>query len=318
MMISSPAVADLLGRLQLEPVRVYRNGPRCWVAHVRRDRTDYTLKYAVGGSEWYGPTSGTRYVSSDRLVNEIQIMGALAKGQIGLAGTVPRVIDASTDGEIWVLREFSAGAAMSVGHSNFMFAPAFFEAANWNAALDFVISLQQATEQIRPLFTSKFDGRDYTTLAARIEHARLSQPSPSVEPYAGEIAQWFGGRDAQYDARREVMIHGEMYPPHIFMQDGAVVVIDWENAMLGGVFQDLAALWVRGYDRPEWQRVFVDELEDRGVIADEDDRQVWDTATMLSVLSNLNHLPDADNEPDDTKSEIFHSLGRQVERILRT
>jgi aminoglycoside phosphotransferase (APT) family kinase protein len=317
MTVSSPVVADLVSQLNVTVVHVWRDGPRFWVGHVRRDGHDYVLKQVVAETEWYGLASGKRYIASDRLTNEIAIMDAIAASGVRLAGAVPHVVEASTEGDIWVLREFTGGEPMSVGKSNFLFSARFFEQDYWRMALDFVLSLQQATADIQPLFRSNFEREDYSALTARIQGARISEPSVWLAPYGLAANEWMANRGHLDDASRDVIIHGEMYAPHVFISQGRAVVIDWENAMLGGRYHDLAALWVRGARNPDWQDEFERELNRLGVIADHVDRENWATVAMAACVGNLNYLAESPHESDQVKIDLRRGLSRQIERLLR-
>lgn len=316
--ISYENAGQLLSRLHLKPIQIYRSGPRFWVGHVSRDSQDYVLKVAVAHDEWIGQASGKAYRSSDRLANEIAMMDAVERSEAHIEGRVPRIVKASTTGgHIWVLREFTQGQSMSVGGSNFLFKPEFYEADTWRAAIAFALSLQKSTDVLASYFESRFDRSDYTTLAARVRNSGLPDPSPWLAPYANEVASWLAGRDRLYDQRCDVFVHGELYPPHIFAARGPLTVIDWENAIVGSRFQDLAAMWIRGHDNPSWQQAYVRELERRGAINSAEDRELWNTTTLLACISNLHHMYWHHNEPEAVKENIRSNLVRILETRLR-
>lgn len=312
-----PIQADLLGRLRVQLVRVYRNGPRFFVAQVRRDNQEFILKSLKGNDRWEGFRSGKHYASADRLINEISILGALHENRQRLRGDIPEIVDASTEDEVWVLRKMSPGTTMAEGDSPFIYAEKFYNDANWMAALDFVLSLQEASQMIRLSFQPRLADADYTTLAAKLAAVRLSQPSPYVQPYAAMIRTWMSGRDLLHDAHRDVISHGEVYPPHILMHDEVATIIDWENANISNQMQDLVAMWIRGYDRPQWQDQFVRELHGRRVLGSQESQDVWDTTVVLACVGNLNYVHWSQYEDAATKEAIRTSLVGHLELLLK-
>jgi hypothetical protein len=79
---------------------------------------------------------------------------------------------------------------------------------------------------------------------------------------------------------------------------------------------DYAALWIRGFNQPQWQADFIEELHRRGVLGTPEQQQLWDMEVLLASSGNLNYLHWSKIEDDAVRAEAAASLQRNIENIL--
>ncbi len=102
--------------------------------------------------------------------------------------------------------------------------------------------------------------------------------------------------DFVYTARRflpdtpPVITHNEPYASHIFVENGKIALIDWENVAWGHRLHDLSILWMRLIDREDWRDRLYGLLEADGYLESRGERMVWDLEILVQSIANLNYF----------------------------
>jgi aminoglycoside phosphotransferase (APT) family kinase protein len=306
-------IEALLAQEGLRAEEVHRSGPRYWVGRVRSEsRGPLMLKAVVDDQPWVDPETGTEFRPSDQLRAEADVLETLGRLQGEVAGTVPRVI--ARDGGNWVLRTLVQGRTLG-GPSSLRAEPALFGKEVTRAIIDFVMSLQALTPEIREML-SETAGTHKSKLKNGTVWYDLHHPAEPLVPYAEGLIQMASNLEDLHDARARTFVHGEMYPGHIILDGGKVGLIDWENAGLGSQFSDFAALWWRGFARPGWQDELLAQLEARGLLRTPEDRALWSLETSLQAAGNLTYLHWSELEPPEVKGKADLAFRRHIEEAL--
>ncbi len=315
-MDTNEKIQQILNAQQLTVKQVYRDGPRYWVGRVQRGDADLVLKTVIDDTAWVSPDSHKVFRPSDQLRAEMSVLRGLEAAKDELAGNVQTVVASSEAEEnTWMLRTFDAGVGMAAGNSPFVYRPEFFVDDVREAVLDYIESFQRLTPTLRACLPDMPHALQ-TTLAAKMTAVDLASPSELLTPFAATVTAYLEARRELHDTSRDTLSHGQTFPPHIYLNDGRVSMIDWENASLNNSMQDYVMLWIRGFDNPGWQYSFVERLAERGILGSDDDHEIWRMEVLLQAAGNLNYLHWSRSEPAELQTRAIASLRRQIEDVL--
>jgi hypothetical protein len=204
---------------------------------------------------------------------------------------------------------------MAAGKSPFVFHEDFFEPKIYRLVLDYICGYQELTPKLR----AKLEAvplADQHILQFKMMAIDLDNPSGWLAPYASAIRDYLEPLHGFHDSHLDTLAHGQVYPPHIYLEGRQVNMIDWENVTLNNAMQDFVALWIRGYGKPDWQTEFMEELGRRGTNKRKEHQKLWDLEVLLQSAGNLNYLFWSEVESDSIKTVAAASLKQNIEKIL--
>jgi hypothetical protein len=306
----------MLAEEHLRVAEIYRNGPRYWVGRVVRPGQELILKAVIDDAAWSSPGSDRIFRPSDQLRAEIAVTEALWHYRDDLAGMAVELVRYEAGDETWMLRELMGGQNMAAGMSPFVFRADFYEPGVSEAVSDYVEGVQRLTGQVLEVLRAA-PLTSQMSLAAKMVAVDLDQPTDLLAPYTQAIRSFLLARESLHDACSGTLTHGQVFPPHIYLMQGRAGLIDWENACLNNHLHDFVALYIRGFAQPQWQRAFVERLEQRGVLQTAQDRTLWGVEVLLQAAGNLNYLYWSRYETAAEQAAAIASLRRQIEAVLR-
>jgi hypothetical protein len=310
------AVRRITHDQSLQVMEAFRNGPRFWAGRVRAlgGGPDLLLKAIIDDAPWVQEQSGDQLWPSDKLRLETTMLAELGRQHHRLAGDVPQVLARWDGAEPWVLRAFQLGRNLAVGDSPFLFNDELFRPKVTEALINYILSYQSLSDQIRPAADAV--QRERRVPAMKVLANDIERPSPWLEQYRQPIADYVAERQHLYDSRTDTLVHAQVYPPHIYLNEGRIGMIDWENSGFGNPWQDFVSVWIRGYQDPRWQQEFVKTLAGKGLFTSPGAWDVWNVETLFQVGGNLNYLYWSRTEPQAERKRAAQALISQIEAIV--
>ncbi|MDB5178561.1 MAG: hypothetical protein JWN01_504 [Patescibacteria group bacterium] len=306
---SYPVLAERLAEAgRFEVIKVYRDGPRYWVARVRRDGEDLIVKMVIDDSAYANPETGEVFQPSDQLRAETLVGKMLDELRDEIKGVVPRIMAFGLDSPGWLLRSALPGHTLAQSNSPFVVRHELFGEHITEAVLDYIEGYQRLTPHVagflKPGPLRYIPAQDYR------------EPVELLAPYARAVWGYLEERFDLYDEHLTCLSHGQAFPPHFYVSEGRVGMIDWENAALKNRLHDLASVWIRGYAHPAWQEEFLERLKSRGFLVSAVDWELWHTEVLMQSSGNLAYLHWSAVETAAEKTLAIAGLRRQIEHIL--
>ena len=300
------SVKDLLVSRGWQVQSVFRDGPRYWVARLTEKDHDLVFKAVINDASWTSRRTGQTLSPMHQLRQEAELFKTIMPNQ--------PLIEYSPDGR-WLTRPFFDGIDMAAGPSPFIFRKEFFIPENYRAVLDYIEYYQSLTPHIKQNLSDNPLAGEHA-LEAKLFAIDFINPTEVLAPYVADARDYLGKLHEIHDNNMDTLSHGQLYPPHILIKEGRVELIDWESASLNNRLADYTALWIRGYDHPEWQQDLLDELHKRGAFDFPCSQELWDMEVLLASSGNLNYLHWSQLESEDVKKSAIPSLKRNIENIL--
>lgn len=304
-------VADIIARENLQVERVVRNGPRYWVGLVHQWKADLILKVVVSDETWSSPDTGKKFTTSDQLRAEITALQGLASHEDRLAGRVPKLVDSSLGPTVWSLREHIPSQDMAGTVGSLVFRPEFYDLVAPRQLVDYILSYQALTPELGELAaaTPQSDQTKMIITDLDYPHGHLTRLSEQVGRYLRAHEAWHG-------QQARVLAHGEVYPPHIFIEDNQIILIDWENFGLNNQLTDIMPIWIRAYDNPNWRAALKDYVWEKSTLARADLEKLWDIELLYQSSRNLHYLNYSQIESVERKEAAAASFTANIEEVL--
>lgn len=286
-----PAVSAILESQNLTWEHTIRQGPRYFVGSVQGGDggNRLILKAVIANEPWRSAHTQATFRPSDQLQAEITTLALLGRHGGGICGRVPTLHASSAGDPVWSLRQVIGGQDMAANDSPFVFANRFYTMVEPAVLIDYVTSFQLVTPQLRAHLAGT-PRTDRAGLEAKLVVAGLSNPQPRLQPYAAAVWAYLNERHQLHATAPQVLSHGEIYPPHLFIEDGQICLIDWENAGLDNPFHDLVAVWIRASGNAGWQAQYRAEIGRRGPQLASNWQQLWELETVYQAAGALNYL----------------------------
>lgn len=282
-----PEVQRVLDEEKLPVKQILQHGPRYAVVSTEADGQYAIFKMVI--PEARGKTNYSEETLVEVITKEAALLSFLGEHKNDIRGLVTPILRHSKK-EAWYLRGLLRGRPMASALEPFPFDPSFFEATTPEAVFEFFHSLHKVSAEVPPRLAGTF----VTHWPKAIHHRRFvdSLSDNYQHPLVAEHHEFIA--DFVYTARRflsdtaPVITHQEAYASHIFVTDGRIGLIDWENASWGHRLHDLSTLWMRWIDHPDWQRRLEELLDEAGYFDTPSERMIWDMELLVKAISNLN------------------------------
>ncbi len=294
----SPVVRQVLADNHLKPLSVLRYGPRFVCIKVAMGKDIGMFKMMLPQDErataapadffWTEHEEPARL--EHRLVKEARFLQYFA-GQLKPEGLEPQVLAVSDQAPVWSIRRFVDGPSMAVDDSNFVFTSSFYHQVSPRQMVDFFRSLHQASANLPQPLTHLIDG-EVSELCNPVRLGHIIERMEQMPPFA-HLTEHLRDRLAQaapaYSDYQPVIAQYEPYPCHLFMVNGRISLIDWENVSWAHPLQDLSIVWMRSFDNPAWQAEYSKIIKEYGYFKGHG-QLYWDSELILQALANYRHF----------------------------
>ncbi len=262
-------------RLNFKASKVFREGPRFYVIGGKYGGEKVIFKADLEASTKRLPKARLRLRREGIFLRHVRLEH------------VPLFYARGVEEEIfWLLEEWVPGKSQEMGESTLLIRDSFFTEQNLKYSLEFLNELHRLSERPRPEFEKHFSRY---TLADYVYLMRIDRPSLLGRQLATKVDTFVKRQHRLFNETQTVVTHHELYGPHIFVNDGEMNVIDWENVGWGNPAHDFVELWVRSFTHPRFQSKLFQRFR-----ASQKDKDVFDRLFRLEVIlqgiGNLNHF----------------------------
>jgi hypothetical protein len=302
-----PQVRNIVEHERLEVGEVIRSGPRYWIGRVRRAGRWMILKVLLDNTIQPSPGGGSEIDPAGAMETEIRLFLALQRSKRKGAGE-PEVVGYELGRQPWLLRALQQGHSLSAGLSPTIFSDELYRPEVTEALVDSLARLQELKSEfkglIKPVPLKHMTSKDYL------------EPVGLVAPYARDAWAALQSEFDYYDDRLDAVTHGQAFPPHIYLHNGLVSLIDWEDAGMRSKMYDFVTVWLRGFMNEPWKRSFLNTLRQRGILATQEDERLWQIETLVQSYGMLIYFHWTQVETPAQRLEAVNSLKHQVEAVL--
>ena len=316
-------VAQVLNEQQLEVLAIWRRGPRFWTGRVRLPSQDGqaaqegVLKVVLDDWPWRRRTDQAEWHSSDQLLAEADVLMTLGDHRHRIRGHVPSILNHKRQRPAWTLRSMVHGRAVDLADNGFSFDPGTWRTNDISRLVGYIRDYQAVSMDLPDLAveTSQSDARHMSTWVKRLNLDNSAQAlqhySPEIEAYLETAVPWVASLP-------QVLVHGEVYPMHIFVHNADIALIDWENAQRGNELMDLVTFWIRGATMPDWQASFKAEAAATETLLDQAEfEKLWDFMVVSSATGTVRHLELAPEVTPAYREAAISELVRAVMAALK-
>lgn len=295
----SPNIISLLKDNDFKPIKLLRYGPRYICVMVDASGQVGLFKMALPESERKADHIPKGYVLTDhdsvaelnkRILKEARFLEFFTT-KLGASNFEPRVIAYSKKDPVWSLRVYLNEDTMSAWDSDFILSQRFYDTITPRQAIDFFHTLHRLSDELSQDLADLIQNY-VSTLTAKHRFVRTANQARRIERYrdrADQILERFQSLAPRYSDYKKVITQYEPYAPHIFLVNGHMSLIDWENIGWGHPLQDLSVLWMRCFERPEWQAEYIRLLEGYGYF-EGNGRLFWDSELLIQGLANYDYF----------------------------
>jgi hypothetical protein len=308
-------IKELLVKENLLVDQILRDGPRYWVAAVRQGQSQLILKAVINDETWSSPGTSKQFTTSDQLRAEIIALQGFGSHEDKLAGRVPKLVASSLEPPVWSLRERILSQDMAGTVGSLLFRPEFYELVAPDRLVDYIMSYQEITPELGELAAATPQS-DQTSLNSKMIIADLDYPQSHLTRLSTRVNAYLRTQESWHDQQVKVLAHGEVYPPHIFLEDDEIILIDWENFSLNNPVSDIMQVWIRAYDNPPWRAALKDALWQKSSLAKKDLEKLWDLELLYQSSRNLNYLHYSVIESSEQIRAAAASFTANIEEVL--
>mgnify|MGYP003385314694 CR=1 FL=1 len=301
----------------LVPGTIYRDGPRFIVTSVHDGASSYLLKQVKLDTPSTDPSTKNpgAEISIRTPYSELRVERAFMDWldhlpRLGEPLT-PRLISYGDEPTAWYLRDYAPGPSLGYSASPFFFNLARLERVKPTQLAARVQAITELTPQVpaaHPLTNPNRrqalwqQANDYSAHALACLSATLRPAAAACRSLAIDIRT----------AAPQTLVHGEMYPPHIIGKPSSLMVIDWENVRLDHRYTDHLAVWLRAFERPDWQNAYLAAVQQ----FDSFDRRLWEASLFLSTLSTAYYLAEQDRMTPDRRLPAIQYCHNLMLRLI--
>jgi hypothetical protein len=291
----SPFVLKVLKDNHFKPVEVLRYGPRFICLVVKTGNRIGMFKMVLPVDERTPANTPPDYKWTEfeaiealerRLLKEALFLQFFSQ-QLGEAGFEPQIIALSEGTPVWSVRTFIKERPMSAWDSNFILSPRFYQHVTPRQAVEFFHKLHQLSPAV-PQSLTEYIKAFVSTLTNSNRFERSVARAKAMPEFAGladHLAERFAAVQPRYADYTRVITQYEPYGCHLFLVNGKLGLIDWENIGWGHPLQDLSVLWMRCFDDPEWQAEYIRVMDEYGYF-EGNGRLYWESELIIQGFAN--------------------------------
>lgn len=279
---------ELFRELSFSPTKIFRQGPRVYVAGGRYQGQRAIFKSSL-------PTS--QNVTSEHLYHEALFLESAPRY---LDPFVPKVFrDGSEGGQSWYLVEWVwPGKAESIGKSDFLILSKFFTQDDLHWSLEVLAALRRFSSQIPDNLKQEFAHTSYDLFSYR-GLLELQGGEFFDRRILGRVKGWLDEAESIYNRLNTTTItHHEFYGSQILTSGKTLKLTDWENVGWGHPLRDFTSLWVRAFEHPAWQKKFLQKFKEQLIkeqkLTPEEFEVLFGVEKILQNFGNLVHFDQTD------------------------
>lgn len=277
---------------QLEPIEVYRNGPRFYVAKVTDGQHTFQIKEVVPGpAELENPEQ--RGTHSYQLKTEIGAVKYLNTSLAEDDRITPNLMITGSNPELYYASEhLSENGWFGTPNSNFFSNQEVLAKTPPEKLFSSIDTLQRLTNgtNIPERLTDPNRAKTYSIDADLVkEFMQEFKNVNGIEQFTDDELEKIPDKAGHaLDNVPLVLCHGEVYPPHIFVDANQkqAKLIDWENARMDSPYVDHASVWVRAFENPEWQANYLELVKNQEGF----DVDAWNATVFLVAKGNIGYV----------------------------
>jgi hypothetical protein len=298
---------DILNSQGLLPVHVHRNGPRFVAATVKdAEGQKFFFKQALPGV----PADPMMHDKvGDRIIYEAEFLKFLDES--GFPHLYTKIVKLSPSEPVWMLRQHLPGFTMTDGDSLYRFKPEFYGLAKPELVVTYFRGLQDLTRAL-PARLKSWCARHELSLQYYEDATNWTgtiEPRPELARYTEAIGRFFNAHRNDFDGAERFLAHCEPYPPHMFVLDEQIGLIDWENLAFRHRLHDLSKVWIRALENPAWQKQLECAIEEAGWFEGQG-RVLWKIEILMQSIANFVYFKyHSEDEPAYRQLAMDHFLG---------
>jgi aminoglycoside phosphotransferase (APT) family kinase protein len=265
----------IFDRLNFEPTKVFRDGPRFYVVGG-----EYVGEKAIFKSD---VEVGPRRMRKARFRMRRE---ALFLKNAKLKHTPKFYKEGVRKRFFWLLEGWVPGESQERGESTFLIKDSFFTKRNLDYLIEFLMGLRRLGENPPPQFEEqlpRYTLANYMNLIWKEREQLLGRE------LSERASAFLKARHKLFNASQTVITHHELYGPHIFVDNGKLNVIDWENVGWGNTAYDFTEVWIRSFAHSDFQGELMKRFRSL-----QDDKKVFDelfrVETVLQGIGNLKYF----------------------------
>lgn len=286
-----PQVArEIMLEQQLEPLQIWRNGPRYVAAEVVSPYGKALFKLVL-------PDIRGASITANKTVREMDFLSFL-RIQAGFEDSAPHIFASSQDKPVWMLRSLFESPTLSNNDSPFRFNDEFYSTIEPKEVVAFFQRIHAATPALSPTMHKVLDRYPATMgFYKKANHwPGIVLPQEEFEGITTEAIALFNSAKHDWDRAPRVISHCEPYGVHLFRHGDSLTLIDWENVALWNQLHDLSMIWIRAFEDPIWQNNLYRAIEDAGYFEGPHEL-IWKCEIVMQCAANYiyfkYHSPEA-------------------------
>jgi thiamine kinase-like enzyme len=290
-------------RLGFEPIKAFRDGPRFYVVGGNYEGERAIFKSDV--------EDGPRRLRKARFRMRREALFL----EYANIKHVPKFYEKGTRRQFfWLLEGWVSGESQERGESTFLIKDSFFTEKNLGYMVEFLVEMRRLGKKTPLQFEERlprYTLANYMSLIWRDREHLLGRE------LSEKASAFLKTRHKIFNANQTVITHHELYGPHIFIDNGKMNVIDWENVGWGNAAYDFTEIWVRSFAHPDFQAEFMGRFRNL-----QEDKELFDQLfrieTILQGIGNIKYfcregMPKEEGAVADTVSDFLReNIGKAV------
>lgn len=293
-----------------------RIGPRFFLGLYRKNSKRVLLKTSLGQRR---DCSDIRRICK-RLSRESKFLEFFSTYRNSfLKKAVPRLVDYETKGYAWYLKEYIDAKPQNINNSNFLFQKRFFTEKSSFFLAKFFSELHKASKDFPSSFKRMIRRYPFRS------HERYANYFIILDRYdlgyiRNKIKEFLDSKIKLFDNNQNVITHFEAFAPHILRdKNDQYYLIDWENLGWGSPARDIATLWMRAFEQPEWRKDLIKKFLDFSLPSRKKHfKDLFEIEVILQGISNLGYFRHTrDKDEIKAKNKIIGFFEESVKKALR-
>jgi len=244
-------INQIFDKHQLRLVKILRLGPRFFIALCEKGKTKYVLKINLY-ERYLNQDTRTHNEHLAREASFLKFIQAQKDFSL-LKNGVPKIYDYDLTGQqTWYLKDYTTGNFQNYQQSNFLFKGSFFTQENLNWIIKFFAELHRLSQKLTKKQRGIFHRHQLNDYLKLINGQCIKK---IFGPKLKNIYHFFQKYEKIFNQNQTALTHFEPYPVHFIKTKESLKIIDWENIGWGNSAHDIAVIWLRAYEKKNWQKI---------------------------------------------------------------
>ncbi|MBU1037124.1 hypothetical protein KKF32_03745 [Patescibacteria group bacterium] len=304
-------IKQILTKHKLTSTKVIRLSNRFLVIKGKLKSQKVIFKILISQNQYEQDKAGQALIKEVKFLNFLQ-----NKGTKIIKQSVNRIIDYQKNKHSWYLKNWLPGQSQKVIGSGWFFKDNFFTTKNVEYLSCFYNDLYQLSESLpadlQKIFTrSKLSDYenfiDWKNLLIFLRLANLP-----IKKDVDKIKKFIIRHRKIFDSQQNVINQYEPYADHLLTHKNKTAIIDWENVNFGDIAHDLAVVWLRAFNHPDWQKSLVNNFKHLPYF-----KELMNLQIVIQSVSNIRYFLETSYSIDEKNStKIIKILQKFVKQAL--